>query len=156
MGTHTCTMLMNLVAYEVSKHSIVVPSTLCYVLFLKCLLHTPDDVQHLVNNGILLNGLPNHISVFDLFNSVDTFGYGYNDLSTQVWLEIGHQSITTVCVGSFLFDKWCRCMEGIGFAFFYFLSIFNRPWHLHQHYNIKSTFEGRTIQATVLATFDQW
>lgn len=120
MGTHTCTMLMNLVAYEVSKHSIVVPSTLCYVLFMKCLLHTPDDVQHLVNNGILLNGLPNHISVFDLFNSVDTFGYGYNDLSTQVWLDIGHQSITTVCVGSFLFDNGVDAWKGLALLSFTF------------------------------------
>lgn len=77
-------MLANLIAYEVSPNSRVMPITLAYVIFMKSLIESPADVKELQRRGILINSFSNPQQVVKVFSEIDTFGYGDLDFFAEV------------------------------------------------------------------------
>ncbi|KAF2303874.1 hypothetical protein GH714_024021 [Hevea brasiliensis] len=70
IGDLTKSLLLNLVAYEMSTDTSIVAKITSYICFMDSLVDQPEDVKELRSNGILVNFLGCDQEVADLFNEI--------------------------------------------------------------------------------------
>ncbi|KAH6772178.1 hypothetical protein C2S51_010582 [Perilla frutescens var. frutescens] len=84
VSDQTLVVCSNMIAFEVLPYGCTSLVMLSYVIFMKSLIQSPEDVKELQERGVLLNRLANLEKVVEVFKEIDTFGLHDQDIFKDV------------------------------------------------------------------------